>query len=119
MLPSDLVMLRSAVGTSVSVSVALLLLLVGSVTVTGTATEAVLDSDPVLVDTIDAVSVYVAVPSDNRVTVSLMLPVPENPHEEPADAAHVQVAPVSDGGNASVTVAPETFDGPLLVATIV
>jgi hypothetical protein len=112
-------MLRSAVGTSVLVSVALLLVLVGSVTVTGTVTDAVFDNDPVLVATIDAVRVYVAVPPDSRVTVSLMLPVPENPHDEPAEAVHVHVAPVSDAGNVSVTVAPETFEGPLLVATIV
>lgn len=117
--PSVFVIDRSAVGTKVSVSVAALLPGVGSVTPPGAATVAVFDRDPVAVDITDAVNVYVAVPLGSRVMVSLMLPVPENPQLEPAEAVQVQVAPVSVDGNVSVTVAPVAVDGPVLVATMV
>jgi hypothetical protein len=61
----------------------------------------------------------VAVPPATSVTVSLIEPVPDAVQVEPADATHDHVAPLSDDGRVSVTVAPVTVDGPLLVATIV
>ena len=54
-----------------------------------------------------------------RLMVSVMLPVPDAVQVDPADATQVQVAPLSVAGRVSVMVAPVTFDGPLLVATIV
>ena len=65
------------------------------------------------------VSVKVAVPSTRRFTLASMAPVPEAGHEEPAEAAQVQVTPVRSGGGVSVTVAPVTALGPALPTTIV
>lgn len=59
-------------------------------------------------------------PPDASVTVSAMFPVPDAaPQDEPADAAHVHVAPVSAAGSVSVVVAPVTAEGPLFVAITV
>ena len=55
--PSVLVIVRSAVGVSVSVSVAVLFVPVGSVTPLGAETVTVLTSDPVAFPEIVAVSV--------------------------------------------------------------
>lgn len=117
--PSVLVMARSDVTRTVSVSVAELLPGVGSVTPTGAAMVAVLASEPVAVGLTDAESVYVAVPPTSRLTVSLMLPVPDGTQLEPADAVQVHAALVSVAGSVSVTAAPVTIDGPLFVAMIV
>jgi hypothetical protein len=117
--PSVFVIATSATADNVSVSVAELLVLVGSVTPDGTATDAVFDNDPVAPALIAAVSVYVAVPLANKLTVSLIEPVPEAEQLDPADAIHVHVAPVSAAGSVSVTVAPVTAEGPAFVATIV
>jgi hypothetical protein len=114
-----LVTATSAVTFNVSVSVAELLPAVGSVQPVGTLTDAELANEPVAVDEIAAVSVYVAVPPTRRLTVSLIEPAPEAAHVEPAEATQVHVAPVSVAGKVSVTVAPVTVDGPLFVATIV
>ena len=51
--------------------------------------------------------------------VSLIEPLPDAVHDDPLVAMHVHVAPESEDGRVSVTVAPVTEDGPLLVATIV
>jgi hypothetical protein len=59
------------------------------------------------------------VPPDSRFTVSLTLPVPDAAHDDPDEATHVHVAPLSAEGSVSVTVAPTTADGPLFVVTIV
>src|SRR5438132_431421 len=113
-------MAKSALGPRVSVSVALLLPGVGSVTPAGAATEAVLVSDPVAAGSMFPVRVYVAVPPTGRWSVVLMLPVPlAAPQLEPADATHAQVAPVRAAGTVSVTPAPMTELGPLLVTMIV
>ena len=117
--PSVLVIERSAVGTNVSVSVAVLLAAVGSVTPAETAADAVFASDPVAVDAIVAVNVNVAVPLGSRSTVVLMLPLPEAGHVDPADAAHVQVAPDNDAGNVSVMAVAIAADGPAFEAAIV
>ncbi len=119
--PSVLVTERSARGVRVSVSVAELLAPVGSLPPTGAATVAVLTSEPVAMAETVADTVNVAVPPIARFTLALMLPLPEGAGQlEPAEAAHVHVTPVSAAGNASVTVAPVTTDGPaMFVATIV
>ena len=117
--PSLFVIDRSALGVRVSVSVALLLPGVGSVVPDGTATVAVLLSEPVADALTVALTVYVAVPLANRFTVSLMLPLPDALQLEPEDAVHVQVTLVRLAGIVSLTVAPVTSLGPLFVATIV
>ena len=45
-------------------------------------------------------------PADKQATVSLMLPAPLAVHVDPAEAVHVQVAPMSAAGTVSATVAP-------------
>ena len=51
---------------------------------------------------------------------SLIAPEPDaDPHEAPAVAEHVQVAPVREGGMESETVAPTTDEGPELLTVIV
>ncbi len=108
---------RSAVGVmTVLLSVAELLP-AGSFTPTGAVMVAVLVIVPVPVTV--AVTVKVAVPPLSRSTVALMSPAPLAGQTEPAVAAQVQVAPLSCAGNRSVTVAPVTALGPVLVATIV
>jgi hypothetical protein len=79
----------------------------------------VLLSDVVAVGSTVAVSVNVAVPPTARSTTALMSPLPPAGHVDPALAAQVQVAPVSDAGRRSWTTAPTEADGPALVATIV
>jgi hypothetical protein len=117
--PSVFVIDKSPVGVNVSVSVAELFAGVGSVTAAGTATVAVLTRLPVAIVEIVDVRVNVAVPPGASVTVALMLPLPEAGQVEPAEAAHVHVAPARLAGNVSVTVAPVTVDGPAFEATIV
>ena len=78
-----------------------------------------LSSVPVAIGSSVATTVYVTLAPETRSTVSLMSPVPLDAHVAPVDAAHAQVALVNVDGNASVTVAPITSDGPLFVATIV
>ena len=117
--PSVLVIDRSAVGVSVSVSVAELLAGVGSVAPPGSATVAVLASDPVAVAEMAPVTVNVAAPPETKVTEALIEPEPEAGHDEPAEAEHVQVTPLSEAGIVSVTVAALIVEGPALEATIV
>ena len=86
----------------------------------GTVTVAVLTRLPVAPADTVPVSVNVAVPPLRRSTVVPMLPLPEGaPHALPADATHVHAGVVIAAGTASVTVAPITALGPLLLATIV
>jgi hypothetical protein len=66
-----------------------------------------------------AVALKVAVPPTARCTGALMFPVPVAGQIEPALAVHVHVTPVSVAGKGSLTVAPVTTEGPLLVATMV
>ena len=65
-----------------------------------------------------AVTVKVTLPPPATVTISLMLPLPEAAHEEPALAAQVQVAPLTAAGKVSVTVASMASLGPGLVTAI-
>ena len=52
-------------------------------------------------------------------TEAEMLPEPDAGQLDPAEAVHVQAAPVRLAGNVSVTVAPVIADGPAFEATIV
>jgi hypothetical protein len=117
--PLVLVIARSAIAPRVSVSVAESLAGVGSVTPAGGVIEAVLASEPVAAALTVAFNVNVAVEPTARLTSALMFPDPLAGHVAPAVTAQVHVAPVSVAGSVSVTVAPVTFDGPALEATIV
>jgi len=117
--PSVLVTARSACGVSVSLSVAVLLALDGSTMPAGAATAAVLVKVPVAPGLIVALTVKVTVPLASTLIDVLMLPLPLAGQLEPAEALHVQLTPVKVAGNVSVTVAPVTAFGPLLVTVIV
>lgn len=92
----------------------------GSATPLGKATDAVLVNVPVAVLAVCAVKLNVAVPLTSKLTVVLMFPLPPGTAQlEPADAVQVQVALLKVAGKTSVTVAPVTAIGPLLVTTIV
>ena len=92
----------------------------GSVEPDGLVTVAVLVSVPSASAATVAVTVKVALPPFAKLTVVLMLPVPDDaPQLELLEAKHVQVALVSLAGKVSTTAAPETALGPLLVIPIV
>ncbi len=99
-----------------SVSVALSFPAVGSVVPEGGATVAVLARLPVAEDDTVPVTIIVALDPEVRVAeVDTLLPLPEvGVHD-----AHDQLTPVIVAGTVSVTDAPDTSDGPLLVTTIV
>ena len=119
-LPSVLLTASAETGVSVSVSLAVLLAGVGSTTVGGTVMVTVLVIVPVAPGAIAAVTVYVAVPALSSETNSLMGPLPlALPHDEPTDAAQVQLVNVTPAGGLSTTFAPATALGPALLATIV
>ena len=62
----------------------------------------------------------VAVPVGSKLTVVAIAPTPAAAaHEDPAEAAHVQLPDVAPTGSESLTDAPVTADGPSLVTTIV
>ena len=105
---------------TVSVSLAELFPGEGSVEPAGAATVAVLVNVPSVSAATVVVIVNVALPPFVRLTVVLMLPVPEvAPQVEPLEARHVQLALVNFAGSASTTVAPVTALGPLFVTLIV
>src|SRR5437763_1561421 len=113
-------MLRSATGAGVSVSVALLLPGLGSVVPGGSDALVVLTRLPVALGLMAATTVKVAVPPTARLTLALMSPEPLAGPLEPVPVyVAVQAALVMPNGRASVTVAPVTALGPLLVTTIV
>lgn len=85
----------------------------------GELTVAVFAIDPVADSATVALTVYVTDPPLGRVTLSLMLPLPPAVHVPPPAPTHVHVTPVSCAGIASLTVAPVTPLGPLLLTTIV
>lgn len=101
------------------VSVAVLLAAVGSVAPPGKATDAVFDNVPVAVETTVAVTVNVTEPAARTFTDAEMLPEPDAGQLDPADAAHVHVAPVRLAGKVSVTVAPVIADGPAFETAMV
>jgi hypothetical protein len=74
---------------------------------------------PVLVTATVPLAVKVAEPLGKRVTVVLMLPLPLAEQDEPPEAEHVQLTPVTDAGNVSVTVALVASLGPVLETTMV
>jgi len=113
-------MIRSACGVNVSLSVAVLFAGVGSVMPDPTETDAVFDNDPVAPGATTPATVNVVVPPTGRLTVALMLPMPDTAgHVAPPVVVHVHVAAVSAAGNVSVMVEPGAADGPALEATIV
>jgi hypothetical protein len=110
---------RSATGVTASLTVDELLPGSGSFAPEGGATVAVFESVPVISPDRVAVIVKVAVPLTGRSTVVPTLPAPfAAPHCPPADATQLQEAFVSAAGKLSVTGAPITALGPLLVTTI-
>ena len=62
---------------------------------------------------------YVTVAPTGRFTVSPMLPLPDAVHVPPPALTQDQVAPESDAGSVSATLAPVTALGPAFDATIV
>lgn len=87
---------------------------VGSVEPDGEVTVAVLVSVESASAATVAVIVYVAFPPLAKLTVELMLPVPDvAPQVDPLEAKQVQVALISFAGNVSTTAAPVTALGPL------
>ena len=106
-------------GTVWFTSVAVLFAGAGSVTPAGTVATAVLATDAGAPAARVAGTVNVAVPPASRLTVVEILPVPPLAQDDPALATHVQLPNVSPAGAVSVTVAPVTASGPLLVTTIV
>src|SRR6266496_3418129 len=102
--------------------VAVLLARLGSVVPDGAVTVALLTNCPVVPLGTVPLSVKMALPPLTRLTVVAMLPVPlAAPHAFGAVAEQVQVkpAPLRAAGNGSLTAAPVTSLGPLLVTTIV
>jgi hypothetical protein len=75
--------------------------------------------EPVALLATVALTVKVAVPALRRSTDAEMLPLPLAAQLDPALAAQVQLPIVKPLGAVSVTVAPVTALGPLLVATMV
>jgi hypothetical protein len=112
--PSVLVIERSALGARVSVSVAVLFTPLGSLPPAGAAIVAVLVIDPVAAAEMVPETVNVAVPAIARLTLALMVPLPDAGQLEPAVAVHVHVTPVIVAGNVSVTVAPVITEGPAM-----
>src|SRR5438128_10085721 len=103
--PSDLVIAKSALDTTVSLSVAELLAETGSASPAGAVTVAVFRIEPTADGATVALSVKVAVPPLSRLTVVLMEPEPlEAPQLDPADGVQFQVALVNTAGKLSSTV---------------
>src|SRR6266542_3583033 len=115
-------MARSAVGLAGFWLVAVLLPGVGSLTPLGGVTVALLTNCPVVPLGTVPLSVKMALPPLTRLTVVVILPLPPGaPQLLGAVALHVQVnpAPLRAAGNGSLTAAPVTSLGPLLVTTTV
>ncbi len=112
-----LVMLTSALGTSVLTSV--LLADDGSDTPAGGVMVAVLTSVPIAAAEMVPLAVNVTVPPGGRSTSALILPAPAAGQAAPPAAAQVHVTPVMSVGKLSVTVAPRAALGPAFVAVMV
>ena len=108
---------RSTCGDNVSTSVAELLPTLVSVVAGGAATVAVFDKAPMAAAATSAVTVKVAVPPTARLTVVLMSPAPPAA-QVPLTATQLQTAFDKVAANVSTTEAPTTFDGPLLLTTM-
>ena len=83
----------------------------------GAVTVAVFERLPVAVENVVTLTVYTAVPPTARFTSSLMLPVPLGLPLPPVNTA-VHDTPLTCAGNTSLTRAPVTGFGPLLVTVI-
>src|SRR6266508_4068732 len=102
--------------------VAVLLARLGSVVPDGAVTVALLTNCPVVPLGTVPLKLKMALPPLTRLTVVAILPLPlAAPHAFGAVAEQVQVkpAPLSAAGNGSLTVAPVTSLGPLLVTVMV
>ena len=119
--PSDLLMERSAVAVTFTTASAELFVGVGSVTDEGTAALAVFVSGPPGYDTATEVVIKkVATAAGAKLTVVPMFPEPEAAVQVPVPVmAQVHVAEPSPAGRLSVTEAPVTVDGPVLVTVMV
>ena len=80
---------------------------------------AVLDREPVALEEIVPVAVYVIVEPAGMSTISLILPVPAAAPVAPPVNNAVQVIPDNAVVNVSVTVVPGASDGPLLDTVMV
>jgi hypothetical protein len=120
-LPSVLVIDRSASGSIVVVSVAALSPGSGSVTPAGAMTVAVFVATPAAEPATVPEIVKVTLSPTARSTSAARSPLPfgGTGQLDPGSAAHVQVAPAICAGIGSVTVAPATADGPAFVTTTV
>src|SRR6266545_4974459 len=117
-----LVIDRSAVMLAGFWLVAVLLARLGSVVPDGAVTVALLTNCPVVPLGTVPLSVKVALAPLTRLTVVAILPLPlETPQLLGDVVLHVQVkpAPLSAAGSGSLTAAPVTSLGPLLVTTMV
>ena len=101
--------------TTASVSVAQSFADIGSTTGTGTETHAILLREPVALGSNVPMTLKVALPPTSKSMVVLRSPDPLVGQDDPAEALQVHETPVSVAGNVSVTVAPATSFGPLLV----
>src|SRR5688572_6029624 len=112
-------MWRLAAGVSITELVAALLAVSGSTAPAGAVTVAVLTSTPVAFAAITPVTMNVARSPASSETVVARLPEPERAAQpDPASAVQVQTGATSTTGNRSVTLAPVTGLGPMLVTTI-
>lgn len=91
----------------------------GSVIPLGAVIAAVLTNEPVAAGDIVAVTVKVAVPPTGKLTAVFRGPTPCPGQVPPALPEQVHVAEVIATGKVSVTTAPTTEAGPVLLATIV
>lgn len=107
-----MLIVRSACGASVSVSVLLLFAKFVSLTPAGAVIDAELTSEPVTELLIEQVAENVTLAPPGRLTELLMLPEPDAEQVPPFAPLQVQVQELSDCGNVSVTVAPETLLDP-------
>lgn len=111
---------KSEVGVRVSISLAELFAAFGSVAPASVVTVAVFVSVPVEVLATVALTVKVAVPPGNRLTVVSMFSVPFGAVQlEPAEAVQVQVPMTRPLGMMSLTWAAVPALGPALVTTMV
>src|SRR5262249_48099475 len=113
--PSVLITPTSFCGVSVLLSVKLLLLGLGSTTPAGGVTEAVLARLPVSVGMIARVRLKLAVPPGPTAPVGKLTGLAPGSKVAPP----VAVTKVVPEGSTSLTVAPVTLLGPLLVTVIV
>src|SRR3954451_13615993 len=121
MLPSVLVIDRSALGLTVTNEVAVLLAGLGSVAPTGAVIVAVLTIVPEASGPTMPVRVNDTLPPTARLTVVAMSPAtgPGSAQLPPVTGVHVHDGVVTSAGRASFTAAATMSEGPLLATTMV